>query len=123
AAFVVAFARHHVNFQVADVADARQAIEFHISIEHPAGFGVIDCFFEETVGNAHDERAIDLALGGFQVDDQTAVLDGDHFVNRDDAGLDIDRNVGHLRAPDAAADQSRLSAFSRHTNAAFCDRV
>src|SRR5215510_2393462 len=62
AAFVVTFARHHVDFEIADVRQSGEPVELHVRIEHPAGLRVHDLLFEERVGDAHDNRAEDLAL-------------------------------------------------------------
>ena len=90
---------------------AGQTIKLHVRIEHAAGLRVVDRFFEERVGDAHDQRAVDLALGELEVDDQAAVLHGHHFVHRHQAGFDIDRDIGDLHAADAAAGQ--LGALRR----------
>ena len=54
-----------------------------------------------------------------QVDDQPAVLHADELVDADDAGLGIDRDVGHLHAADACAGQAVVRRpfplnFQRH---------
>src|SRR5262245_23040137 len=98
AAFVVTFARHHVNLEIADVGQSRESVELHVRVEHPAGLRVHDLLFVERVGNAHDHRAEDLSLAGLHVNDQSAILHGDEVVHLDDARLDIHRNIGHLHA-------------------------
>src|SRR5579859_7758501 len=44
-ALVIAFAGHHVDHQLADVADAGEAVEVHVRIEHGAQVYVHDFFF------------------------------------------------------------------------------
>src|SRR5215510_16059367 len=45
AAFVVTFARHHVNFEITDVRQPREPVELHVRVEHPAGLRVHDLLF------------------------------------------------------------------------------
>ena len=87
--------------QFPDVRDAAELVELHVGIENAAAELVEDSLFPERPGDAHDQRAVDLALGLLEADDQAAVLDRDHLVHRNDAGLDVDRNIGDLYAADA----------------------
>ena len=44
------------------------------------------------------DAAVDLALGGEPADDEAAVLDRQHALHLDDAGLDVDGDLGELHA-------------------------
>src|SRR5215475_1466837 len=95
AALVVTFARHHVDFEIADVGQSREPVELHVRVEHPAGLSVHDLLFVERVSDTHDHRAEDLTLAGLQINDQAAILHCDEVVHLDDARFDVYRNVGH----------------------------
>src|SRR6185437_9263622 len=93
---------HH---QFAYVANAGEAIEVHVGVQHATGGSIHDFFFIESRGNSHDHGAVDLALRGFEVDNEPAILDADHFVHFDNAGLCIHADVRHHGAADAAGNQ------------------
>ena len=66
-------------------------------------------------------RAQNLALGELHVDDQPAILDGDQFFERDDAGFDIDGDFGDLHAADAFVGETFGFAFVAGLRAALRD--
>src|SRR6185369_6451624 len=108
-ALVVAFAGHHMNFQLTDVADAGQFVELHVWVQHSAGLRVHDLLFIERIADTHDQGAINLALGSLEVDDQAAVLHGDYPVDPYDSCFYIDGNIRHLRPANALVHESPRS--------------
>ena len=72
--------------------------------------GVHDLFFVKRVADAHDQSAIALTLGRLEIDDQTAVLHGDHFLNFDDAGFGVHFDLRHLHAANPAVGEVRRFA-------------
>ena len=67
-----------------------------------------DALLEQGVVEAHDDAAGHLRLAGQLVDDQAAVLHGDHVLDPDDAGLGIDQHLGDLHAADLPAGDVRV---------------
>src|SRR5262249_48552049 len=102
APLVVTWPGHHVYHEFADIADAGKFVEFHVGVEHATRLCVHDLLFVERVADAHDKGTVTLAFSGFQVDDQAAVLRGNHAVDPDDARLGIHGDVRHLDAAHAA---------------------
>ena len=67
--------------------DAAELVELHVRVDLPAGDPVEDALLEQGVVQAHDDAAGDLRLAGQLVDEQAAVLHGDHVRDADHAGL------------------------------------
>ena len=61
----------------------------------------------QRVADAHDQRAVVPALGHLEVDDEAAILHGDHLVDFDDAGFGVDFDFRHLYAAHAAVGEIR----------------
>src|SRR4051812_5883767 len=59
AALVVALAGHHMNLEVADVANPRELIKLHVGVQHPTELLIHDLLFVKRVTNTHDQRAVD----------------------------------------------------------------
>src|SRR5437763_777679 len=95
-----------MNLEVADVANPCQFIKLHVGVEHSTELLIHDLLFVERVADAHNQSAIDLALGGLHIDDQSTILHSDHSVHSDDARFNVHRNVGHLHAADALIDEA-----------------
>ena len=71
-------------------------------------------FLGQRVRDPHDHAAVNLALGREQIDDQTAVLNGDELVDADETCFGIDRDISHLHATDLLAGESVvLRTFAR----------
>ena len=66
---------------------------------------VDDALFEQRGADAHDHRAVDLALGQPRVDDHAAILHRHVAVHLHNAGLGVDRNVRDLHSAGAACVQ------------------
>ena len=60
---------HGLAVAICRFADSDAALPQLSELETRSGRGVIDTLLEERRGNAHDHRTVDLALGGFAVDD------------------------------------------------------
>src|ERR1035437_398717 len=103
AALIVDLADIQVDDDIADVLDAGELVELHVGVHHAPGGVVHDPLFIEGGGDAHDDGAVDLALGQARVDEQAAILHGHVAVDFDEAGFGIDADVGHLHAGSAAA--------------------
>src|SRR5215813_3356709 len=94
-----------MDYELADISDTGKFVEFHIRVQHSSRRLVHDLLFVEGVRDSHYERAVTLAFGELGVDDQAAILDGDHLVYFYYAGFNVDANVRHLDAPYAAVGQ------------------
>jgi hypothetical protein len=64
AAFIVLRRDVQVHHDLADIGDAGQLVELHVGIQILAGLLVHDALFKQRGADAHDGRAVDLALGG-----------------------------------------------------------
>ena len=60
--------------------DAAELVELHVGVDLPAGRRSQDALLEQGVVEAHDDAAGHLRLAGQLVDDQAAVLHGDHVL-------------------------------------------
>src|SRR5262245_7303831 len=54
AAFVIPFAGHHVDFEIADVGQSREPVKLHVRVEHLARLRIHDALFVQSKGDAHD---------------------------------------------------------------------
>ncbi len=96
----------HVDDDFADIAQPGQLVRVEVRVNVAARRVVHDPLFRQSVGDAHDDTAVNLAASGQRIDDRAAVLHRDHLVDRHDAGFGIDRDVGHLNAADELARQT-----------------
>ena len=71
---------------------------FEIGIDHAPGRLIEDAFFEQRIGEAHQNAAVDLAFDLPRIHRPAAILDGDHALDAHDAGLGVDRDFGELHA-------------------------
>src|SRR5262249_33303251 len=60
-ALTIAFAPHHMDHELADIADSRKFVKLHIRVEHPTRRLIHYLLFIKGIGNSHYERAIALA--------------------------------------------------------------
>src|SRR5438445_815198 len=104
---VIAFPSHHVDHEVGDVVQARQTVELHVGIQHTAGGLVHYFFFEQRIADAHHHGAVTTALGHFQIDDEAAILHGDHLFDLHHAGLGVHFDFGHTYAAYTAVGEIR----------------
>src|SRR5260370_41877385 len=88
----------HVDGDFADIADACELVELHFGVQHRAGCLIHDALFHQRAADAHDAGAGHLGFGQLWINHKAAILNGDHTVHLDDAGFDVDRNVGDLNA-------------------------
>src|SRR5262245_54300934 len=84
--------------ELADIAEPAELVVCQIGVYKRASRRIVDPLLEQGIRDAHDERAVDLALCLLWADHQADVLHGDELFHPHDAGLFIDLNVGHLHA-------------------------
>src|SRR4030095_13937238 len=90
-----------VDLDVPEVGRPRELVRVHVGVDLQAARAVEAPVLEEAVVDAADDAAVDLALAEEAVDDEATVGHGDGLHEPHVAGLDVDFDLGELRAADA----------------------
>src|SRR5208337_1415106 len=108
---------HHVDHQFADVTNPRQLVKLHVGIQHTARGIVHDLLLEQCIRDAHDQRAVALALRSLDVDDEPAVLCAHHLVDLHDSCLGVHRDIRHFHsAYTTGAQRAGTGVLASHLN-------
>jgi len=81
--------RYHPGTRLvfAHVAEAGQLVFGQLSVDESPRLGIADAVLEQRIGDAHDDRPVNLAGGQLRVHHQANVLHRHEFPHLDDAGL------------------------------------
>src|SRR5262249_26386739 len=118
AAAVFAFRFVELDDDVADVAPPGQLVVGDFAVHERAGLLVHDSVVEERIGDAHDDRPVDLRRRELAIHYHADVLNGDELLHLDNARLAIDGDFGHLYARDLGVRKQAAGAELRVLRAA-----